>query len=158
MTSKPRRAEGERPRDRFGRPLAWDAESEIELLDYDSLPMDENHDLAIDYFNQELFFPAHEAWEGAWRKAKNTPDEDFFNGLAKLGAGFTHIQRGNAFGARTLITKAIERIEPRAPAHREIDVAALCRDLREIARALEETAEAREAPPVITFPQIRRAP
>ena len=156
---KPRRPEGERPRDRFGRPLPWGSESELELLDYESLPPARSHEMAVDYFNEQMFFPAHEAWEAAWRHTQGTGDEAFFNGLAKLGAGFTHIQRGNAQGAWTLIGKAADRIEPYGPAHRGIDVAGLCRELRAVVRDLEGAGRhSPEHPRDITFPTIHGSP
>ncbi len=158
MPAKPRRLEGERPRDRYGRPLPWGSKSELELLDYDSLPIAESHAMAIDYFNEALFFPAHEAWEAAWRRSQNGTDEPFFNGLAKLGAGFTHIQRGNAHGAWTLIAKAVERIAPYGPVHQGMDVDALCTALNDIAARLAPAARTKSAPPTITFPTIHRSP
>lgn len=151
MTEAPR---PERPRDQFGRPLPWGSESQITLLDYDSFSIERNHDLAIDYFNAGQFFSAHEAWEGAWRKAIGGDDEDFFNGLAKLGAGLTHIQRGNSRGARALIEKAIERIEPRGPVHRGIDIARLCADLR---AGLSLVPPAGPDPDFV-FPAVHRSP
>jgi predicted metal-dependent hydrolase len=128
------------------------------LLDYDSLPMLASHSMAIDYFNEQAFFQAHEAWEAAWRKSQRGTDEAFFNGLAKLGAGFTHIQRENAHGAFTLITKATERIEPYGPAHQGMDVAALCKDLRAVAATLAPAARKKAKPPATAFPVIARSP
>jgi hypothetical protein len=144
----------ERPRDEFGRPLPWGSESKLALLDYDNFSIEKNHDLALDYFNEQQFFSAHEAWEGAWRKAIGTSEEEFFNGLAKLGAGLTHIQRGNSRGARTLIEKAIERIEPAGPIHRGCEVARLCADLRAALSRLPNTGSA----PEFAFPSIHRSP
>lgn len=155
---KPRLATGERPRDEFGRPLPWGSESKLELLDYDSLSVEENEELAIDYFNRRQFFPAHEAWEAAWRKVRGTPEEEFFNGLAKLGAGLTHIQRGNAHGALTLIGKARRRIASYGPAHRGIDVTKLARDLDALAGSIAAAARDRRPPPEVEWPQIRRVP
>jgi len=60
----------ERPRDELGRPMAWGSENRLALLNYDALPIEENHRLAREYFNEGKFFQAHEAWEGAWRKAQ----------------------------------------------------------------------------------------
>jgi nicotinate phosphoribosyltransferase len=144
----------ERPRDEFGRPLPWGSQSHITLLDYERFSIERNHELAIDYFNDRQFFPAHEAWEGAWRKAIGSRDEEFFNGLAKLGAGLTHVQRGNSRGARTLIEKAIDRIGPHGPAHRGILVARLCDELRAALDRLPRSGPA----PRFAFPEIHRSP
>ncbi len=100
----------ERPRDRFGRPLPWGSISEIALEDYASLSLEENRALGVAHFNAGRFFQAHEAWEESWRKAEGTDDEEFFKGLAQLGAAYTHYARGNAHGARVLLERALERI------------------------------------------------
>lgn len=124
---KPRLEPGvERPRDRFGRPLPWGAEPEIEMHDYDGMPLAENLSLAVEAFNAAVYFTAHEAWEGAWRKSRGLADEEFFKGLAQLGAGYTHMQRGNPRGARTLLARAQGRLDPHRPTHHGLDLEAIC--------------------------------
>jgi predicted metal-dependent hydrolase len=144
----------ERPRDELGRPLSWDAENRLHLEDYDNLPPDENHRLGIEHFNARHFFPAHEAWESAWRQLKGTPDEEFFHGLAQLGAGFTHYMRGNPHGARILLTRAVERIRPYGPRHRGIDVEALAGATGALAAAIQDARATRRALPEVDFPRI----
>lgn len=144
----------ERPRDRFGRPLGWDQPSELELHDYDNLLLEENHRLAIEAFNDGVFFSAHEAWEGAWRRARNTPDEEFFKGLAQLGAGYTHMQRGNAYGAKTLLSRALERITPHRPSHHGLDLDALAATLESHIATFAEDAAAERKATVLTPPPI----
>ena len=100
-----------RPRDQLGRPQPWDAENTLELEDYDSLTVEENHRLGREHLNAGRFFPAHEAWETAWKQARDTPDAEFFKGLSQLGAGYVHLLRGNAHGAMRLLRRASGRIE-----------------------------------------------
>lgn len=152
---KPRLQPGvERPRDRFGRPLAWNQPTELELHDHDNLSLEENHRLAIEAFNAGVFFSAHEAWEGSWRVAHDTPDEEFFKGLAQLGAGYTHMQRGNPRGAKLLLSRALERVSPHRPAHHGIDLDALCATLEShIATFAADEAAGREAT-LLTPPPI----
>jgi hypothetical protein len=145
----------ERPRDELGRPLSWDAENRLHMEDYDNLPPDENHRLGIEHFNAGRFFPAHEAWEAAWRKLKGTRDEEFFHGLAQLGAGFTHYRRGNPHGARILMTRAIERIRPYGPRHQGIDVEALAAATQAVAGSIDDARAARRELPDVDFPRIR---
>ena len=125
------------------------------MEDYDNLPPDENHRLGIAHFNQRRFFPAHEAWESAWRELKGTDEEEFFHGLAQLGAGFTHYMRGNPHGARILLTRAVERMRPYGPRHRGIDVAALAADTLALASAIDDARATRRALPDVDFPLIR---
>jgi uncharacterized protein len=135
----------ERPRDRFGRPLPWGSPTELVLEDYESLSLEENHALAIEHFNAGRYFSAHEAWEQAWRLSYNTPDEEFYKGLAQLGAAYTHVQRGNPRGAAILAARALERVQPLGESHAGLDLPALASTLqRDIYRF--EAADRGEAP------------
>ncbi|MGH2679620.1 MAG: DUF309 domain-containing protein [Actinomycetota bacterium] len=111
-TGKPTeiRNKPERPRDRLGRPLPWGADAELELDDFDALSLDENHELAREHARAGRWFPAHEAWETAWKQARDTPEAELFKGLSQMGAGYVHLLRGNAHGASTLLRRAAMRI------------------------------------------------
>ena len=100
----------ERPRDRLGRPLPWDAEGELSLEDFDSLSLDENHELGRAHAKAGKWFPAHEAWETAWKQARDTDEAELFKGLSQMGAGYVHLFRGNAHGAAALLRRAARRI------------------------------------------------
>lgn len=114
-----------RPRDELGRPLPRGSENRLRLEDFDSLPLEENHRLGRAHFNDGRFFPAHEAWETAWKQAKGSPDEEFFKGLSQLGAGYVHWRRGNPHGATTLIARAVSRIRRFSAGHHGVDVEAI---------------------------------
>src|SRR5437660_9619149 len=109
-----------RPRDELGRPLPHEAENKLQLEDYDSLSLEENHRLGIEHLNAGRFFPAHEAWETCGKQAKGTDEAEFFKGLSQLGAGYVHLQRGNPHGAFTLLRRGAGRIAPYGPEHRAI--------------------------------------
>ena len=132
-----RRNKPERPRDRLGRPMAWDAEGELELEDFDSLSLEENHQLGREHAAAGRWFPAHEAWETAWKQARDTPDAEFFKGLSQMGAGYVHFLRGNAHGAATLLRRALRRIGAYPDGHRGVTTSALVRRLSDDADAVE---------------------
>jgi hypothetical protein len=115
-----RRLKPERPRDELGRPQPWDAENRLVLEDFDELPMEENHELGRKHFNAGRYFPAHEAWETAWKQARKTDEAEFFKGLSQLGAGYVHLLRGNAHGAITLLRRAARRIREYPSGHRGV--------------------------------------
>lgn len=100
----------ERPRDRLGRPLPWEAEGELSLEDFDSLSVAENHELGRAHARAGKWFPAHEAWETAWKQARDTDEAELFKGLSQMGAGYVHLFRGNAHGATALLRRAARRI------------------------------------------------
>jgi hypothetical protein len=127
----------ERPRDRFGRPLDWDAVNELELEDYDSMTVEENHELGRRYMREQRFFPAHEAWETAWKQARGTGDEEFFKGLSQMGAGYTHLRRGNPHGTMVLLRRAAGRVGSYPDPHRGVATAALQRRLLSDASRVE---------------------
>lgn len=120
-----RRNKPERPRDELGRPQPWDARNRLRLEDFDSLPLDENHRLGREHFNAGRFFPAHEAWETAWKQARGTGEAEFFKGLSQLGAGYVHLLRGNAHGAARLLRRAAGRVRGYPPGTRGVDTAAV---------------------------------
>src|SRR5256885_11030301 len=114
-----------RPRDELGRPLPHEAENKLHLEDYDSLSMEENHRLGIAHLNAGRFFPAHEAWETAWKQAKGTDDAEFFKGLSQMGAGYVHLLRGNPHGTVTLLRRASGRVGTYPDGHRGVRTLAL---------------------------------
>jgi uncharacterized protein len=132
-----------RPRDHLGRPQPWEAENTLELEDYDSLPLEENDRLAREHLNAGRFFPAHEAWETAWKQSRDTEDAEFYKGLSQLGAGLVHLLRGNAHGATKLLRRAASRIGRYPPGHRGVDT----RSLAEHADALADAIERGEVVP-----------
>ena len=120
-----RRRKAERPRDHLGRPLPWGSANSLEPEDFDSLPLAENHRLGRKHFNAGRFFPAHEAWETAWKQARRSPDAEFFKGLSQLGAGYVHLLRGNRHGAFTLLRRAAGRLRRYPASHLGVDTRAV---------------------------------
>ncbi len=148
------RVKPERPRDELGRPLPWGAQSRLALLNYDAMSIEENHRLAREYFNEGKFFQAHEAWEGAWRKAQGTADEEFYKGLAQIGAGYTHYRRENAHGAKTLLRRGLTRIREYGREYAGLDIEALAAAAEEAADLIELAEEKRRRLPEIRFSRI----
>lgn len=120
-----KRLKPERPRDHLGRPLDWDAVNELQLEDYDALPLEQNHELGRAHTRAGRYFPAHEAWEAAWKQARGTGDAEFFKGLSQMGAGYVHMRRGNAHGAVTLLRRAAGRVVRYPDGHHGIHTQAL---------------------------------
>lgn len=138
-----------RPRDELGRPLAHGAPNLLVMEDYESLPLDENHRLGMANLNAGRYFPAHEAWEAAWKQAKQSDEADFFKGLSQLGAGYTHLMRGNQHGAYTLLRRGAGRIERYAVPHRGVDVARLAAAALAHAEEIEAARrDGRPSPPL----------
>jgi uncharacterized protein len=120
-----KRLKPERPRDLLGRPQPWGSENQLVLEDYDNLTLEENHELGRRHTRAGRYFPAHEAWESAWKQARGTDDAEFFKGLSQMGAGYVHLLRGNAHGTVTLLRRASRRVGRYPDGHRGIHTQAL---------------------------------
>lgn len=114
------RARNARPRDRFGRPLPIGSAGVPRIPDDLSLPPEETLAYAQQLLDDGLAFNAHEVLEAAW---KNGPfaERMLWQGLAQFAVGLTHIQRGNSKGARTLLERAVHRLEAFGPPPYGID-------------------------------------
>jgi predicted metal-dependent hydrolase len=108
------------------------------MADFDTQTLEENHRLGIEYFNGERFFPAHEAWETAWKQTKGTDDAEFFKGLSQLGAGYVHFQRGNPHGAHTLLRRGAGRIRRYPDGHHGIPTERLAEDALAFAERIDQ--------------------
>jgi hypothetical protein len=144
----------ERPRDRRGRPQPWEAENELELEEFDHLSLEENHRLGRAHFAAGRYFPAHEAWETAWKQSRDTDDAEFFKGLSQLGAGFVHLLRGNPHGTIRLLRRAASRIGRYPAGHHGVDSPAVASSAEALAREVEEGRiapgeDARFSPPSV---------
>jgi uncharacterized protein len=132
------RQKPERPRDLLGRPLPWDAETQLHLPDFDAMTLEENHETGRRLAAEGNWFGAHEAWETAWKQARGTGDEEFFKGLSQMGAGYVHLLRGNAHGARTLLRRGAGRVGAYPDPHHGIATGSLADQLEELARQVAE--------------------
>ena len=132
-----KRLKPERPRDLLGRPLAWGAANQLVLEDFDGFTLEQNHRLGLEHARAGRWFPAHEAWETAWKQARGTSDAEFFKGLSQMGAGYVHLLRGNAHGAMTLLRRAAGRVSAFPDGHRGVKTKALGERLKADASSVE---------------------
>ncbi|MEU6034389.1 DUF309 domain-containing protein [Actinomadura sp. NPDC047616] len=127
---RPRNA---RPRDAYGRPLPRDAVGVPTMPDDLSFTPAEALTEAQRLLDADRPFHAHEVLEAAW-KAAEEPERELWRGLAQVAVGITHLRRGNTQGAKALLTRAADRLEPYAsdPPH-GVDVAGVVRQTRSLA-------------------------
>ncbi|MGI9017800.1 MAG: DUF309 domain-containing protein [Euzebya sp.] len=146
------RPENARPRDRFGAPLPRDAADELgERVEPDDIctSVAQAVETAAELFGQQRFFEAHEFFEWAWKgPVTNDADRVFFKGMAQLAVGYTHTQRGNETGARSLLQRGIDHIRPFGPRHLGVDVQRAVSQAESFLKVLDD----HEASPDLTFP------
>ncbi len=143
----------ERPRDEAGRPLPAGEANRLHLPYFDAMTLEECHEEAMRLFDAGNYFGAHEAWETCWGFAKGTEEEEFFKGLAQLGAGYTHWLRGNPHGVVALLGRAMSRIGSRGATHRGLDADSFARRLEDL-RIQAGRAERERTP----LPPLRAEP
>jgi hypothetical protein len=120
------RAENARPRDATGKPLPRDAgtswRERLRALDeLQALPPAEAIAEAERLVLAGQPFYAHEVLEGPWHLAAE-PERAFWQGLAQVAVGLTHVQRGNATGARSLLRSGAEKLSAYPDGHEGVAV------------------------------------
>ncbi|MGH3686146.1 MAG: DUF309 domain-containing protein [Pseudonocardiaceae bacterium] len=131
------RARNARPRDAQGRPLPPGTPGVDRVPEDVVLSPDGAVRQAQRLIDDGYPFHAHEVFEGVW-KATEGEHRELWQGLAQLAVGLTHVQRGNAKGAVTLLRRGADRIDPyaAAPPH-GLDVAGLAGHARSLAARIE---------------------
>lgn len=102
----------DRPRDRLGRPLPWDADpadAAEPASDVSGLTDEQAWALGLDYLNRGLPFHAHEVFEDRWRTS-DAVHREAWRALAQWGAALTHAARGNEVGAGRLAERALHTL------------------------------------------------
>lgn len=99
-------------RDAFGRPVPDGHPDTVEPVTERALPPTEALDLAQSLIDEGRPFFAHEVLEAVW-KACPTGERDYWQGLAQLCVGVTHLQRGNVVGAVTLLRRGAGHLSGR---------------------------------------------
>jgi predicted metal-dependent hydrolase len=100
-------------------------------------------------YDDGMYWEAHEVWEEVWRRRKGRPDRDFLKGMIQGAAGTWHLSQGNYKGAVSVLSRAIDYLEPYLPSREGIDVEGFQRALREARRAAARSLETGEPPATI---------
>jgi hypothetical protein len=109
------RARNARPRDALGRPLPYAAPGEERAPEGVLRTPGEALTVAQRLLDAGRPFHAHEVLEDAWKQAPQH-ERQLWRGLAQLAVGQTHLLRGNARGAATLLDRGAGNIDPYAAA------------------------------------------
>ena len=75
----------------------------------------------IFYFNNERFWEAHEAWEGAWKKC-NGREKEVIQGIILVAVAFAHSQKNDDRIGLGMFGRALEKIGDFTGMYHNIDV------------------------------------
>ncbi len=129
-----------RPRDRLGRPLSRDAQPELTLEEFDLRDPKEALRKAIELWNEERFFEAHEVLEDVWQAAAEN-ERRFWQGIIQIAVGCVHHQRGNVHGTIALLRKAADKLADYPDIHHEVNVVQLRAFAEGVAAAVEDAQQ-----------------
>jgi len=91
----------------------------------------------IKLFNDSDFFAAHDFFEDIWMEANKT-DKLFYQGLVQVSVGCFHLICGNLNGAKSQISKGINKLLDFIPEYNNLEVANLISKLEKIIIDLNE--------------------
>jgi predicted metal-dependent hydrolase len=101
----------------------------------------------IEKFNACEYYESHEVWEELWTEYRG-PSRQFYQGLIQAAVALYHFGNGNIRGARKLHGSVHRYLEPYAPRHLGLDVAAF---LAAFDTCLAEVAASTEDYPTIAL-------
>jgi predicted metal-dependent hydrolase len=90
----------------------------------DDSTVSEQYQCGLELARRAAWFDAHEAFELAWRAARDD-ERDFFQGLVHVVVSAYQAGRGKPIAAERQRAKAQRRLAAYAPVHRGLDVAAI---------------------------------
>lgn len=96
---------------------------------------------AINTFNAADYFACHEFLEALWLDERD-PRRDLYKGILQIGIGLRHLRQGNIKGAKNLLYRGCELIDPYTPTCFGIALSTLQSDARSILSRLEASNSA----------------
>ncbi|TQN28716.1 hypothetical protein FHX37_4077 [Haloactinospora alba] len=131
------RAQNQRPRDGYGRPLPHGSQGVPRIPEDAVFTPEEGLTEAQRLLEGGYAFHAHEVLEAVWKSA-SAPDRELWRGLAQLAVGLTHAQRGNRLGAARLLRRGAQRVaEYGSAAPDGVDAVGVARYGNSVAERLE---------------------
>ena len=98
---------------------------------------------ALNLFNNQEWYKAHDAFEEIW----NTVDGDkrqIIQGILQVSVSQFHLSKGNLNGATILLGEGLGRIKSRTSVNLGIDLESFCQCLEELLRKLQYREELNE--------------
>jgi len=111
--------------------------------------VDPHYAAYFEYFNQGLYYEAHDVLEQWWLPIRKGPEGAFYKGLIQLAGAFVHWQKGRPGPMAALLKLARHNVLPWAPVHQRLDVGEVLNIIdRRLANLDSQTAPKLELRPV----------
>jgi len=94
----------------------------------------------FEFFNQQLFYEAHEVLEALWLPQRHGPDGAFYKGLIQLAGAFVHFRKGRMNPALALLSLARANLEKYGGLHHQLNIPATLTFIDEWRGKIETTS------------------
>ena len=105
------------------------------MNDLTSKRFKESLDEAINLFNNQKWYEAHDAFEDIWNDLIGD-ERQIVQGILQISVSQFHLNKGNLNGAMILIGEGLGRIRNRVSEDLEIDLILFCRSLESLLNKL----------------------
>ena len=105
--------------------------------------MDDNFLNALNLFNNEKWYEAHDAFEEIWN-ILDGDERQIIQGILQVSVSQFHLSKGNLNGATILMGEGLGRIKNRTNINLGIDLKSFCKCLEELLRKLQYREELNE--------------
>ena len=113
------------------------------MTEVDIQTFEENFLNALNLFNTQKLYEAHDAFEDIW----NTLDGDerqIIQGILQVSVSQFHLSKGNLNGATILLGEGLGRIKNRTNINLGIDLESFCKSLEDLLKKLQYKEELNE--------------
>tara|TARA_Y100001978_G_C23500071_1_gene340591 strand:- start:147 stop:521 length:375 start_codon:yes stop_codon:yes gene_type:complete len=99
---------------------------------------------AVDFFNNQKWYEAHDAFEDLWNDLVGD-ERQIVQGILQVSVSQFHLNRGNYNGAMILLGEGLGRIRNRVSEDLGIDLKLLCSDLESLLNKLHNNLPLNES-------------
>ena len=105
------------------------------MNDLTSKRFKESLEVAVDLFNNQKWYEAHDAFEDIWNDLVGD-ERQIVQGILQVSVSQYHLNKGNLNGAMILIGEGLGRIRNKVSEDLEIDLILLCNNLETLLNKL----------------------
>ena len=110
------------------------------MLEEDIKSFEDNFFDALNLFNNQKWYEAHDAFEEIWNTL-NGDERQIIQGILQVSVSQFHLSKGNLNGATILLGEGLGRIKNRTNFDLGIDLESFCKCLEELLRKLQYKEE-----------------